>query len=905
MPKTPKRVPLALILILALSSLALIPGCGGSSKSNSSPTAPLISWATPAPIVYGTALGPTQLNASANVPGTFTYSPASGTMLTTGSHTLTATFAPSDSRAYATATASITLVVNRATPAITWPAPPSVPTGSALGPQQLNATARGVDGNPLDGTAVYTPASGTVQPTPGRVSLSLTFTPVDSANYTTATASVTLWVRAPVTTTAYAWRSVKIIDGGDMPSIVMHPSVRGLMYIRANIGGAYRWDSAAALWIPLTDWITGADWSLSGVESIAVDPTNPDRVYIVTGMYLHWSPINAAILVSSDRGNTFQRVNLPFMMGGNDVGQQTGERLAVNPFRPEQLYLATHLNGLWQSQDSGATWTQVTAFPAASQSDEVGLSFVRFDPQRNGTVYVGAYTAGVYRTTDAGVSWQYIPGQPATLASGEAAHPMRSALGPDGLLYVSYANRPQLETISNGALYKLNTANGTWTNITPVDPQGISGYGFVGLAADPQRPTTVMVATWNRAWIPGDTIFRSTDGGATWTSLTDYSVRDGSLSPFVYAGGPVPYFGNWISSVEIDPFDSNHALYTTGSTVWATNDLTNADSRNTVHWTIGADGIEETAVMTLASPPSGAHLLSGVGDVGGYRHDDFSVSQPPFLNPWMQTVASLDFAPSNPSFLVRAGLLDYMGHAGGAWSPDQGTTWTQFPNIPAGAAPTPSTLYSTTIAVSADGGTLVWAPAAGPPAWSHDRGTTWTASTGAPSNLWIAADRVNPTTFYGFHGASGTVYVSTNGGAAFVAGATLPSDAGSAITNAARPQTVPGREGDLWLPLAAGLYRSTDSGASFTRIGSVDSASLVGFGMAAAGAPYPAVYIVGTIGDLYGIFRSDDAGTTWTRINDDRHQYGLLSVITGDPRIYGRVYLGTSGRGILYADIAP
>jgi len=89
----------------------------------------------------------------------------------------------------------------------------------------------------------------------------------------------------------------------------------------------------------------------------------------------------------------------------------------------------------------------------------------------------------------------------------------------------------------------------------------------------------------------------------------------------------------------------------------------------------------------------------------------------------------------------------------------------------------------------------------------------------------------------------------------------------------------------------------THGAASFTRIETLDSAQLVGLGMAAPGASYPALYVVGTIEGVYGILRSDDAGASWTRINDDAHQYGLLGAITGDPRIYGRVYMGTEGRG--------
>lgn len=75
---------------------------------------PTISWPTPAPITYGTALSGTQLDASANVPGTFVYTPPAGTVLGAGNQTLSVLFTPTGTDDYTTATASVVLVVNRA-----------------------------------------------------------------------------------------------------------------------------------------------------------------------------------------------------------------------------------------------------------------------------------------------------------------------------------------------------------------------------------------------------------------------------------------------------------------------------------------------------------------------------------------------------------------------------------------------------------------------------------------------------------------------------------------------------------------------------------------------------------------------------------------------------------------------
>jgi hypothetical protein len=86
---------------------------------------PPITWATPAPITYGTALSGTQLDATSTLTGSFSYSPAAGTVLGIGPNTLTATFTPVDTTDYTPGTATVTLTVVPATPAMTLGASPN------------------------------------------------------------------------------------------------------------------------------------------------------------------------------------------------------------------------------------------------------------------------------------------------------------------------------------------------------------------------------------------------------------------------------------------------------------------------------------------------------------------------------------------------------------------------------------------------------------------------------------------------------------------------------------------------------------------------------------------------------------------------------------------------------------
>jgi hypothetical protein len=162
-------------------------GATGSVSITVNQAASTVTWSNPAAITYGTALGSAQLNATASAPGSFTYTPALGTLLTAGSHTLAVSFTPTDPVDYSSATASVSILVNQATPVITWTPPGAITYGTALGASQLDATAS------TAGTMNYTPAAGNVLGA-GPQTLNVSFTPSDTVDYTTATGSVPLQV---------------------------------------------------------------------------------------------------------------------------------------------------------------------------------------------------------------------------------------------------------------------------------------------------------------------------------------------------------------------------------------------------------------------------------------------------------------------------------------------------------------------------------------------------------------------------------------------------------------------------------------------------------------------------------------------------------------------------------------
>ncbi|MDX3632366.1 cellulose binding domain-containing protein [Streptomyces europaeiscabiei] len=722
----------------------------------------------------------------------------------------------------------------------------------------------------------------------------------------------------------YTWKNARIDGGGFVPGIVFNRKERNLAYARTDIGGAYRWVEASKTWTPLLDSVGWDNWGHTGVVSLASDSVDPNKVYVAAGTYTNsWDPGNGAVLRSSDRGASWQKTNLPFKLGGNMPGRGMGERLAVDPNRNSVLYLgAPSGKGLWRSTDSGVTWSQVTNFPnvgnyvadpsdtSGYSSDNQGIVWVTFDEttgtsgNATKTLYVGVADKdnAVYRSTDAGATWSRVAGQP----TGYLAH--KGVLdATNGHLYLSYSDKGGPYDGGKGQLWRYATATGSWTNISPV-AEADTYYGFSGLTVDRQDPGTVMATAYS-SWWPDTQIFRSTDSGATWTKAWDYSsypnrsnrfTMDVSSSPWLTWGAnpsppeQTPKLGWMTEALEIDPFDSGRMMYGTGATIYGTENLGNWDSGGQFTIRPMVQGLEETAVNDLASPPSGAPLLSALGDIGGFRHTDLTkVPSMMFTQPNFTTTTSLDYAESNPNTVVRVGNLDSGPHI--AFSTDNGANWF------AGTDPS-GVSGGGTVAAASDGSRFVWSPAGTGVRYATGFGNSWSASSGIPADAIVESDRVDPKTFYGFK--SGKFYFSTDGGATFTASNATGLPSGDSV----RFKALPGAKGDVWLAGGAtdgayGLWHSTDGGATWTKLSGVEQADTIGFGKAATGASYQTLYTSAKIGGVRGIFRSTDKGATWTRINDDAHQWGWTgAAITGDPRVYGRVYVSTNGRGVVYGD---
>ena len=724
------------------------------------------------------------------------------------------------------------------------------------------------------------------------------------------------------------WQNAVIMGGGFVSGLAYSPVQQNLLYARTDVGGLYRWNNSISQWVPLTDMFTG---SYMGGESITPDPVDPNVVYAAVGFSGYGN-----ILRSSDQGNSWTVYPVAVSMAANNDGRQAGERLAVDPNLPSKLYFGSRWQGLWVSTNSAATWSKVTAFPANGDAG-YGISWVIFPEPAGGygnpsgtasqTIYAGTASlssgnSNVYRSTNGGTSWAVISGGPSSMTTPHAS------LGTDGYLWAVFDGGGYGPSgISSGQVWKLNTSTLAWTNVTPSNGPGAGAGGYGDVCVDAQNPQHAILSTidW---WGGPDKILQTVNGGTSWTYISvnnvgwnagPFSVFDLNGANWGYGCGGNPGGAGWAGNAKIDPFNSNNAIYTSGSGpggggVWSSTNLNASSQPQGITWVFSDKGLEETVSIYMPTAVKGGILFSCLGDIDGMRHTDLtqSPSSGIYCNPQFSNTNCLDLAENNTNIVVRAGNSGSTSSDVG-YSTNNGQTWSPWGSAPPGYT---SSNQMGSVAVAADGSAVVVSPYSGygSPAYATSPGGTWTTCSGLPSGAWVASDRVTASTFYAaspsqwVFGGTVNIYRSTDYGKTFTqvnsisVGWSDPNGNGQYVV----PRPVFGVAGEFWVSTYNALYRFTNGGTSVSTISNVyEPMGPVGFGKAASGQSHPAVYLIGTVNGTYGFFRCDDgAGTAWTRINDDSHQFGGPGWIQGDQQIYGRCYLGAGARGILYCDSA-
>ncbi len=719
-------------------------------------------------------------------------------------------------------------------------------------------------------------------------------------------AALGVFAQATDLRSTYDWQPVRIGGGGWVTGLVVHPTTPDLVVARTDVGGAYKWDAATASWIQLVtaerfpaDFIntTSGNPGVSRtaayqVESVALAPSDPSRLFLAVG-----SNTSSAgrLFRSTDGGASFTLTNLAVPMAGNADFRYASERLAIKPDDASVVLFGSRNAGLWRSTDGGVNWTLVPAaqlpFGGSVNGTPVGINAVLFDLATPSRVYASAVGEGVYRSDDAGLTWTQILGGGLWPYELEISQGLVFAAGP-----------------RNGfGVRRYDPAANTWSTRHPAGDTDIHE-----LAVDRANASRLYASAGGFR-----RFYRSIDGGLTWTSLGTHTnsaaARANFQSPFGWK--MTSTLREWLSmgTLAFDPHQPGRLWFAEGMGVWRADDIADTNPAPVFHDV--SHGIEEMVATDAIALPGGK-LVTAVWDRLGFVHTDLATAPAAQLGLSNKFVSgwALATSPAAPDFVAAIGTDHHNANgvmAGRSF--DGGVTWTRFGSITAAGVNTPSELrYGELVASATNVNHLAWLPRHGAQIlrYTTDGGATWQNSS-VTLDDWnayffgnrrrLAADGATGGKFYLYQWTNGAVLASTDGGASF-------TDTGgrlSSYTYHSQLKGVPGHANHLWfaagrdLPAATNrLRRSTDGGATWQSIAFFDQAWAFGYGKAAAPGGYPTLFVYGRAasGAAWGVWRSSDAGASWARVADyPLGLFDIVTTVTGDPEVFGKVYVGFSG----------
>ena len=308
------------------------------------------------------------------------------------------------------------------------------------------------------------------------------------------------------------WRHIGPFRAGRTKSAVGVPSQPNVFYMAATNGGVWKTNDAGRTWNPIFD-----DQNTGSVGAVEVAPSNPNILYVGSGEGLQRPDLSTGngMYRSNDAGRTWAHLGLR-------DGQQI-PRIAIDPTNPERLFVAVlghpygpnPERGIYRSVNGGQSFERVLF-----KDENTGGADVVLSPNDPNTVYAVLWEArqgpwenaawsgansGLFKSTDGGATWTQLAGGLPTTADG---------LGRLGIGISPSNPRRMYVTATAGAksgLYRSDDAGATWTRTTTDTRIFGRGDDFAAVTVDPRDPNTLYsmnVVAW-----------KSTDAGVTWTAF--------------------------------------------------------------------------------------------------------------------------------------------------------------------------------------------------------------------------------------------------------------------------------------------------------------------------------------------------------------------------------------------------
>ena len=671
-------------------------------------------------------------------------------------------------------------------------------------------------------------------------------------------------------------------DGGRIQAIAVDPQNPDTVYAVAG-GAIFKTTDGAANWKRVYSATTSDGAANYPATLVAINPQDSNTVYAGTA---------AGVLKSTDGGASWSMANAglprPPSIPNVYVGTMNVSVLAIDPQNSETIYAGgfdgpppgTSAPKLFKSTDGGASWRVASSGLFANAADPYTVGSLVIDPQDPNTLYAGSAAdgpGGIFKSTDGGANWSASgDGLPGTAIKALAIDPR---------------NPNTLYAAPRRGIFKSTDGGVSWSAVSSGLPTDFYGNGLVPivyLAIDPQNPDTVYASTATcMPCTPTSGVFKSMDGGASWTGSglassilvnPDYSV------PLVLAINPINpntvYAGTYDGIVKSLDAGGNWNASNTGLTAGQIDSLT-IDPQNAGAFFATSQG------KVLRTADGGAHWSEIYTPLPS---DDGHATYP---------ASMLVPDPSAPGtfYIGIGGNSD--GGGGILKSTDAGASWQRIPlPAPGGVRAlsmdpqNPSTLYASSpnraLYKSIDGGAS-WSEIAG-----QKENTPATQCFGP-----VVIDPRNPSTLYVRGCAASAGYLkSTDGGQTWTS-LVIPFASNTINALAIDPQD----SSTLYLSdFYSGVLKTTDGGRNWRAFNSGLPATGISFRFIAVNPLNSSIVYAASYG--LGVFWSTNGGVSWTPLNSGLTNLNVQTLFI-DPRNPDTVYAGTYDGGVFAMTFAP